>query len=94
MHTIHKYTLNALGANIVHMPWTADLLSVAVQEDGALRLWALVDTSAKTVAREIHVFGTGHEITPPLRGSLKYVGTVHTPAGYVWHVFDNGERPL
>lgn len=65
----------------------AKILSVQIQGD-RITLWAVVDTLADEVPREINIRGTGHA----LRGVKpdSFIGTVQD-GPYVWHVFDSGD---
>lgn len=60
------------------------VLSSGVARDGSsdhIDLW--YSTYATTRPREVFIAGTGH----PLPGG-RFIGTVVTPAGLVWHVFE------
>lgn len=85
--TIWKYTLKLTSRQEIEVPAGADLLSVA--EQGAqLCLWAAVDYTTEpdiTVMRPITIVGTGNIIPDTIR---RFIGTVHTRAGFVWHVFE------
>lgn len=49
-----------------------------------LSVWAVVDPTAPTEDRQLHVRGTGHR--HGVAG--EHLGTVVTDAGLVWHVFE------
>lgn len=51
-------------------------------------VWALVDESQTAVLHKFDIVGTGWDLEE-VEGD--YLGTVHDPAGFVWHVFYNGE---
>lgn len=77
------------------MPPDACVLSVGVQPVGygsALRVWALVNPEQvdnpehPMVARRFHVASTGGEFEWNV--NLRFLGTVHTPEGLVFHVFE------
>lgn len=78
------------------MPKGSQVLSVAEQE-GQLRIWAVVDPEAELVHREFHLFRTRSDIPDNwFRGmeSLNrppFLGTVVMPTQIVWHVFVNLE---
>jgi hypothetical protein len=83
---IWKFNLPISDTSIAVMPEHALPLSVA-EQDGALYLWAEVNTDAPFSPREFKVRGTGH----PLHGNEgKYIGTVVMKNGLVWHVYDEG----
>jgi len=87
---IWKYPLDLKGVQTVEMPEGAEILSVQTQtHSGRVCLWALVSTQVPLSNRRIHIHGTGHP-TVMQRGA--FVGTVQTPDGFVWHVFDMGEE--
>ena len=75
----------------VAMPTGAELLHIE-EECGRVCLWAIVDESAPTEAREFRLVGDG-----PVLGAeflqAKYVGTLQAPYStfpVAWHVFDFG----
>lgn len=82
MRTIHKYPLIP-GITKLTMPQGAQLLTVH-EQDGAPRLWALVDTDQPEVVRRFEMVGTGHEIK---EWPIAYVGTAHLRA-LVLHIFE------
>mgnify|MGYP001599522995 CR=1 FL=1 len=90
-HAIWKYVLDSTygGDEVVLMPSGAKILSVA-EQDGALVLWAKVDTSTAALAgRRIYVRPTGQAYAPC---NETFVGTCLFMGGrYVVHVFDGGE---
>ena len=89
MNTIYKYTLAVTDVQRVRMPHGARLLSVGIQNDTHLCLWAHVEDSSHKVDRVIAVVGTGNP-APELDDGTEYVGTVISPP-FVWHIFDGGE---
>ena len=93
MKTIWKYELKIVDKQVVDMPDSAGILSVAEQH-GKLCMWAAVDSSAPKRERVLYVAGTGG----PLPGGMGaddatvlYVGTALI-GSLVWHVFDRGWR--
>lgn len=84
MVTIHKYTLNPSIPRIETFTG-AELLTVEMQ-GGMAVMWARVDTSKGSCARELRIVGTGH---PDATGV--YVGTFMPSPDLVFHVFDLGE---
>ena len=85
MKTIHKYPIKTIDEQQVSMPIGAQILCVQEQND-VLTLWARVDDSQNKEARQICVYGTGHEVN---EYDLAYIGTVQDFSGLVWHVFEN-----
>ncbi len=55
-----------------------------------LFVWVLGDPTMPPVTRSLVVYGTGQTIA---NSNLRFVGTVITQRGYVWHVFE-GEVAL
>lgn len=93
--TVHKYELQP-GHQAILMPADARVLSVVVQGEQGLMLYALVDTEQSLVAREFYVTGTGHDITLEGESLLgAFVGTVAIesalwPTTMYFHVFEAG----
>jgi hypothetical protein len=88
MLTIWKFpTSGELGAKI-EMPSGAQILT-AQPQGGTLMIWAIVDTDAPKVKRQVHVIGTGW--TSPFPDNVRYVATVQQPP-FVWHVFIGPEE--
>ena len=85
--TIHKFHIPLDDRPDVEMPLGARI--VAIREvDRQLYAWAEVDTRARMAVRELAVVGTGHPL-PPLGRHLE---TVPMRSGFVWHVYELGER--
>ncbi len=85
--TVWKFELVIRDYQDIEMPAGSELLSVQMQDGGAM-LWARVDASKKKITRRIDIRGTGH-----LEAGGIYVGTIQMAGGaLVWHVFDRGER--
>lgn len=87
---IWKFNLEIANRQILAMPAGAEILTAQIQ-NGAVCLWAIVDTGLPLVKRTIACFGTGH----PFDGeNAPYIGTVVLPPfGLVFHLFDCGEKP-
>lgn len=83
---IFKYDLSAEDLQTLKLPVGSELLTVQIQ-DGAPRLWAVVD--AEETRTEDHIVGvalTGHPIP---WGVEKHLGTVQIPTtGFVYHFFE------
>lgn len=74
------------GRAWVDLPQDAELLSVGVQGFD-LVVWAKVDPGHPVGGRRLIVVNTGQEISGfPV--DAKFLGTVTTPGGVVWHVWD------
>ena len=86
MKTVYKYLLKITDEQSLQMPIGAGILHVAIDPQGDLALWALVDTSQPSQTRRFAVFGTGNPVDGPLE---QHIGTVVIGRG-VWHIF---ERP-
>lgn len=85
MKTIHKYTIDPFTSTLL-MPLGAKPLSVQVQR-GEVRLWCEVDDSSTKVLHEVHVYGTGHDITHDST-KCQFVGTFQLDNGQlVFHVY-------
>jgi len=87
MHTIYKYEIDS-GNPLIWMPEGAEILTVGFQGD-TFCLWAKVDTDAHAEARNIHAFGTGHEMPYGMGIDWKYVGTGFMNNGLVFHAFES-----
>lgn len=85
MKRIYKYPLELSDVAEVSLPRGAKILHVGEQQ-GELRLWALGDPSVASERRRFRVVGTGH----PADGLevMKHLGTIQSPSGLVWHVFE------
>lgn len=66
----------------IQMPKGAEILSIQLQ-DGAIKVWAMVNPDAELISRWFHVVGTGHEIDFAWK-NYKFIGTVQQ-GRYVWH---------
>jgi hypothetical protein len=85
MRTVFKYPLQLIsGAQTIKMPYEADVVFVDMQ-NGILTIWAEVDTEEEVIDRGFEVFGTGHSIPD----GRTFVGTAHSPDGYLWHVYEH-----
>ena len=88
MFHVWKFELAAAESPVVQLPEGAKVLSVAERGEFGNRLsvWALVDTEAPVQDRRFRVVGTGHPF--PDAEECRFVGTVQTRVGLVWHVFE------
>lgn len=96
---IWKFPLLVKDMQVIEMPEGAKVLTVQYQDrgwpgirsiEGPLMVWAEVKIDRPKVQRKFWVKGTG-EVLGPVR-YRHYVGTVQTPTGFVWHVYDEEER--
>lgn len=90
MKKIWKYaltdSLNPVNYPKVEMQRDAKVLAVR-EAEGMLTLWALVDTDVTHEKRYFAVVGTGQGMSESeLKG--KYLDSVITEHGLVWHVFE------
>ena len=84
-NAIWKYKLNTTHSPVVKMKTGARPFHVAMQNE-TLYVWAVVNVLAEEQSFEFQIRGTGHLMT----GSEGvYIGTVHDPIGFVWHVFSS-----
>jgi len=83
---IWKFPLEVTDISKVEMPEGSKVLTVQTQRETPC-IWALVNTTARTVVRSFRVCGTGH----PLEDEVKdypYVGTFQLQGGaLIFHVF-------
>ena len=89
---IHRATLPVVDSQALAIHGGGQVLSVAPTRDGGsayIDLWfTTYPAEERGDRRWIHIAGTGHP-RPPGR----FVGTVVTPAGLVWHVFEGDPIP-
>jgi len=88
MFSVWKFELGVTDFAVVRMPEGAKVLSMA--ESGTFKdrllMWALVDPDAPMQGRGFRVVGTGHPF--PDADECRFVATVPTDVGLVWHVFE------
>ena len=89
MKAVWKFQLDLVQVQTLSLPEGAKVLDACVQREH-LCLWMLVDPEATKVARTYHLFGTGYEI--PDRTAGHYVATYHLDSGFVFHLFESGEK--
>lgn len=93
MKTIYKYEFAVSDTVKIKTPIGARIISVGCQSEGDwLCVWAEVDSDAETSWQELRIFGTGHPM-PTDNRKMCFIGTVQTPSGLVWHVYEQGARP-
>jgi hypothetical protein len=74
------------GRSFVEIPEGSELLSVGIQDD-RLVLWALTDSLSAPHIHRILVANTGMSIAE-FPSTARFLGTVTTSNGIVWHVWD------
>lgn len=92
---IYKYPMPAGGVSIRRMPQGFKPLSVGLDPQGAICMWAEVDTEAPPVRVAFVGIGTGWKIDEltPSPDSWIYMGTVNDGAFYMWHYYYTMEVP-
>ena len=89
---IHKYEIPASAATPegvrISMPVGARILSVGIQSDGKVKLWALVDPESEFFLYEVYAVGTGWKLSPKMEG-MKCAGRITTVDGLEFHIFIN-----
>lgn len=85
MHTIWKFEIEVIDAQIIEMPQGAIILCVQTQE-GRPVLWARVNPDNPKVGRKIITHGTGHLVQET---TGDHIGTYQLHDGaLVFHVFE------
>ena len=90
MQKIYKYLFPISDEQQLYLPKDAQILTCFSQARVGPVLYAIVDSEAPTVPRNISCRGTGH----PMHGKEgKYVGTIRVSDDtLIFHVFDGGEH--
>lgn len=83
MNVIWKYEIAVVGKSTIKAPEDAWFLTGQMQGDN-LCVWAIVDTKAPMVEKDIVVVATG-EIFDATKH--EYIATIQVPFGFVWHIF-------
>jgi hypothetical protein len=78
---ILKHPLRETGVTVVDC---GKVLHVGVDHQRKVCVWAWGNNPT---TKHFEVFATGEPILPETPG--RFVGTAITPAGFVWHVFEN-----
>lgn len=86
--SVWKYPITELVLQEHEMPKGARILTVQRQGEQPC-VWAEVDTEAEKATRLLKVVGTGR---PEAGDGGQYIGTWQDDLGFVWHLFDLGER--
>ena len=84
MKTIHKFGLimadhQKISGHIVN----DNILSVGLDANGGLCVWAEVDTDKRIKTYDIHIVGTGN---PRSTSCRFFIGTI-LQSPFVWHVY-------
>lgn len=89
MKTIYKYRLPFQERVVVPLPVSADIIRVDGL-DGALWLWAIVDTEQPSVDREFSLFKTGGEMPEDIN-NYTYIGcgAIFVQMELMMYVFEN-----
>ena len=88
MLTIWKFEFEVADEATVEMPVGAEILSVGMQVQHTICIWAKVDDKEKSQKRVFYARGTGHSIGWMPVGA-EFIGTV-IDGEFVWHIF--GEK--
>jgi hypothetical protein len=82
-----RYQLDITDYQQVVMREPAKVVSVAQSRsnpNGVIDLWAIGGDEYQSRQVDIFIVGTGH----PMPGFINFLGTVITPNGLVWHVWE------
>lgn len=82
MKTIYKYELKKESTQLIDIPSNSQVLSIEKQ-NGAIYMWALVETEMKAIQMRIDMFGTGERINVNT-SNYDYLATVQD-GDFVWH---------
>lgn len=85
MRKIYKYDL-AFSHNMVTTIKAPieQILDIQWQPHLGPMMWAIVDDEKEDIEIDLICIGTGLDIPEEVE---KYIGTIQTPSGYVWHYF-------
>lgn len=87
MKQVWKYDVQLADMFTIDIPRGSRILTVQVQ-NGAPRIWALVNPSEPRVHRRFRMAGTGHDIDDS-DFTMAYIGSVQELGGaLVWHLFE------
>lgn len=87
--TIWKFPFLIGDTVVFDMSRGAEVVHLALDPQGRLCIWALVDPDAPRERRVFHVYGTGHPIERV--EDLMHVGSF-VDWSFVWHVFEKRGR--
>lgn len=85
---IFKYQLDFIGSNtcVVQMKTFQEILSCQIQ-DGRICIWATVWDDTEEGPVEFVKVGTGWNLDMGVLRTSRFLGTVQTKGGLVWHIF-------
>lgn len=96
---ILRHQIGVVDSQILTLPGGGTLLSAAVSRtapEHAIDVWSLTpQVQGAHTEIEVFVIGTGNPIPDAAQEALlmgKFLGTVVTPAGLVWHVVQGKHR--
>lgn len=89
MKKIFKYRLSLTPLQTVSMP-KGRVLSVAVQDDVDIYMWAIVEPNELLIDVPIAIFGTGQPIYGEF-DNMVLIETIQIMGRFVWHVFTTRE---
>lgn len=99
---IIRHAIEITDYQTVTLPHDGDLLSVAqsrTERNALIDLWSIDYEGGEPQAKGIYIIGTGNPMPAQLSGPVsptpgkpfpwrQFIGTVVTPCGLVWHVFE------
>jgi len=86
MPRIYKYKLEIEDVQVLSIPKPATILSVIEQNHSPV-LYAIVDPGSDLVRVMIYLQGTGESMEYVSHIQARFLGTVNTRVGLIWHVF-------
>ena len=87
--TIYKYPIKVTDGQNISLPIGAEILTIQVQNEIEVFMWALVDPKVDSEIRHIEIFGTGNPVGYDAGVSRKYISTFQLKGGsLVFHVFE------
>lgn len=95
---IIRHELDITHYQVVPLDGSGELLSVAqsrTEPNTLIDLWSIDQQRQVTLFVGVYIIGTGHPMPPELSDPerfSKFLGTVVTPSGLVWHVFQGPVR--
>ena len=86
---ILKFQLGIVDKQFINMPQGAEILSVNIQGNDNLCIWALIDPNNSLEERCFEIFGTGEPIHYDMGIVRHFLGTILTNGNdLVWHCFE------
>jgi len=84
MKTICEFQLGFTMEQCLNMPQNAEIVAFQTQRD-IPTIWAVIDPEAKYIPRYFYLSETGSSLPD---SCLKYIGTIQTVIGAVYHLFE------